>query len=250
MQKSLKQSAPALAIGQKPGTFMCPPHSKTGGRIDAPGDNAMMGSVVSLKGLGRVAATTAFAVAFLAMGFSLEPVSASQPAKGEGLVLVPPAKPIKKSKAVAKVPGFEFGKVVAYDTTYKRGTVIVVTGTKSLYYVLGKGRAVKYRVATAKDGFEWSGTHKVSRKVEWPDWRPPEQMRQRRPELPAFMEGGPDNPLGARAIYLGSSLYRIHGTNEPSSIGRSASSGCIRMLNEAVTELYGHIKVGDTVIVM
>jgi lipoprotein-anchoring transpeptidase ErfK/SrfK len=211
----------------------------------------MMGSLVSLRGLRRVAATTAAAVAFLAMGFSLEPVSASQPAKGEGLVLVAPAKPIKKSKAAAKaVPGFEYGEVVAYDTTYKRGTVIVVTGTKSLYYVLGKGRAVKYRVATAKKGFEWAGTHKVSQKVEWPDWRPPEQMRERRPELPAFMEGGPDNPLGARAIYLGSSLYRIHGTNEPSSIGRSASSGCIRMLNEAVTELYAHVKVGDTVIVM
>jgi len=245
MQKLLKQSAPALAIGQKPGTFMCAPHSIRGSQADGLEDNAMMGS------LRRVAATTAFVFAFLAMGFSLEPVSASQPAKGDGLVLVPAAKPIKKSKAAVKqVPGFEVGKVVAYDTTYKRGTVIVVTGTKSLYYVLGKGRAVKYRVATAKEGFEWAGTHKVSRKVEWPDWRPPEQMRQRRPELPAFMEGGPDNPLGARAIYLGSSLYRIHGTNEPSSIGRSASSGCIRMLNEAVTELYSHVKVGDTVIVM
>ena len=135
-------------------------------------------------------------------------------------------------------PSFKYGQIVSFDTPYKRGTVLVVSQTPSLYYVLGNGRAVKYRVATAKNGFEWDGTHKVSQKVEWPDWRPPEQMRQRRPELPAFMAGGPDNPLGARAIYLGSSLYRIHGTNEPSSIGRPASSGCIRMLNQAVTELY------------
>ena len=109
---------------------------------------------------------------------------------------------------------------------------------------------MKYRVATAKEGFEWSGTHKVSRKVEWPDWRPPEQMRQRRPELPAFMEGGPDNPLGARAIYIGGTIYRIHGTNEPSSIGKSASSGCIRMLNEDVSELFQFVKKGATVTVL
>jgi lipoprotein-anchoring transpeptidase ErfK/SrfK len=139
---------------------------------------------------------------------------------------------------------------VSFDSPYKKGTIVIVSQTHSLYYILGDGRAVKYRVATAKDGFEWSGTHKVSRKVEWPDWYPPEEMRKRRPELPAHMAGGPDNPLGARAIYLGSSLYRIHGTNEPSSIGRPASSGCIRMLNEAVTELFTRVKVGDTVIVM
>ncbi|MFN4256050.1 MAG: L,D-transpeptidase, partial [Saprospiraceae bacterium] len=96
---------------------------------------------------------------------------------------------------------------------------------------------------------EWSGSHKVSQKVKWPDWSPPAAMRKRKPELPAFMAGGPDNPLGARAIYLGSSLYRIHGTNEPSSIGEAASSGCIRMHNADVSELYAHVKPGALVVV-
>jgi lipoprotein-anchoring transpeptidase ErfK/SrfK len=211
----------------------------------------MITSVVSLRGLKHIAATTAAAVGFLAMGFSIDPASASQPAPADGAALVAPAKPIKKAKAVKGAgTSFKHGQIVSFDTPYKRGTIVVVSQTHSLYYIIGKGRAVKYRVATAKKGFEWYGTHKVSQKVEWPDWHPPAQMRKRRPELPAYMAGGPDNPLGARAIYLGSSIYRIHGTNEPSSIGRPASSGCIRMLNPAVTELYAHIKVGDSVIVM
>src|SRR4030095_1748920 len=109
---------------------------------------------------------------------------------------------------------------------------------------------VKYPVATAKKGFEWRGTHEVSRKTKWPDWRPPETMHKPRPTLPVYMKGGKNNPLGARAIYLGSSIYRIHGTNEPSSIGKSASSGCIRMLNSDVSELYNNIKVGALVVVM
>jgi len=107
-----------------------------------------------------------------------------------------------------------------------------------------------YRVATAKRGFEWKGSHEVSAKAKWPDWRPPQSMRKRRPDLPAFMAGGPDNPLGARALYLGSSIYRIHGTNEPSSIGKAASSGCIRMLNEDVSELYRHVQIGARVTVL
>ena len=109
---------------------------------------------------------------------------------------------------------------------------------------------MQFRVATAKPGFEWAGTHKVSSKTQWPDWRPPTTMRHRRLELPEFMAGGPKNPLGARAMYLGSSIYRIHGTNEPSSIGKHASSGCIRMLNADVEELYSHVKIGASVIVM
>jgi lipoprotein-anchoring transpeptidase ErfK/SrfK len=113
--------------------------------------------------------------------------------------------------------------------------------------VIGNGQAVQYRVATAKKGFEWRGTHKVSAKTTWPDWRPPAEMRKRKPELPKYMAGGPKNPLGARAIYLGSSIYRIHGTNEPSSIGKAASSGCIRMMNEDVSELYRFVKPGATV---
>jgi lipoprotein-anchoring transpeptidase ErfK/SrfK len=139
--------------------------------------------------------------------------------------------------------------VVEFKSEHAPGTIIVSVRHKALFYVLGNGRAVKYRVATAKPGFEWQGTHKVSNKVQWPDWRPPAEMRKRKPELPVFMAGGPENPLGARAIYLGSSIYRIHGTNEPSSIGKAASSGCIRMLNADVEELYRNVRIGAKVIV-
>lgn len=145
---------------------------------------------------------------------------------------------------------FKRGKVVSFKTKYPAGSVIVKTGERALYYVLGNGKAVKYAIAAPKKGFEWSGSHKVSQKVKWPDWSPPAAMRKRKPELPTYMAGGPDNPLGARAIYLGSSLYRIHGTNEPSSIGKAASSGCIRMLNADVSELYAHVKQGALVVVV
>lgn len=144
---------------------------------------------------------------------------------------------------------FKRGKVVRFETDQKPGSVIIRTQTNKLYYVLGRGFAVQYRVATAKKGFEWQGAHRVSSKAKWPDWRPPQEMRERKPELPEFMEGGPENPLGARAIYLGSTIYRIHGTNEPKSIGKAASSGCIRMLNDDVTELFAHVKVGALVVV-
>jgi lipoprotein-anchoring transpeptidase ErfK/SrfK len=167
---------------------------------------------------------------------------------GDGVVLVPPATQAQPKKT--ENYGFKRGKIVDFATEKPAGSVIISTKRKALYYVLGNGKAVKYRVATAKPGFEWSGAHKVSFKTKWPDWRPPEAMRQRKPELPAYMKGGPENPLGARAIYLGSSIYRIHGTNEPASIGKAASSGCIRMLNADVSELYNNIKVGALVVVM
>jgi len=161
-----------------------------------------------------------------------------------GLVLVPQA----KTETLA--PQFKRGQVVNFQTRQKPGSIVIVTRENALYYILGNGKAVKYRVATAKRGFEWKGSNQVSAKVKWPDWRPPAQMRKRRPELPAYMAGGPENPLGARAIYLGSSIYRIHGTNEPSSIGKAASSGCIRMLNADVAELFQHVKLGATVTVV
>jgi lipoprotein-anchoring transpeptidase ErfK/SrfK len=167
----------------------------------------------------------------------------------QGIVLVPPGTDTSVPMAASSY-GFKRGKIVEFATSKPAGSIVVVTKDKALYLVLGNGRAVKYRVATAKPGFEWRGTHKVSNKVKWPDWRPPAEMRQRRPDLPAFMAGGPDNPLGARAIYLGSSIYRIHGTNEPASIGKAASSGCIRMLNADVMELYANIRLGALVVVM
>lgn len=146
--------------------------------------------------------------------------------------------------------GFTRAEIVDYPAVSPKGAIIVDTWAHRLYLVLGNGKAAMYHVATAKPGFEWQGTHKVGAKAEWPDWRPPVEMRGRRPELPEFMAGGPKNPLGARAIYIADTIYRIHGTNEPDSIGKSASSGCIRMLNADVIELYSHVKIGASVTVI
>jgi lipoprotein-anchoring transpeptidase ErfK/SrfK len=139
---------------------------------------------------------------------------------------------------------------VAYDGPHRPGTIVIDTPNKFLYLVQPGGRALRYGIGVGRPGFEWAGAKTVTRKAQWPDWRPPAQMLKRRPDLPRFMEGGPDNPLGARALYLGSSLYRIHGTNEPHTIGQAVSSGCIRMTNDDVTDLYGRVGVGTRVIVM
>ena len=141
-------------------------------------------------------------------------------------------------------------ELVRFDLDYAPGTVVVSTAQRRLYLVLPGGQAIRYAVGVGRPGFEWSGVHKVSRKAEWPDWRPPAEMLKRRPDLPRFMEGGEDNPLGARAMYLGSSLYRIHGSNEPNTIGQAVSSGCIRMTNEDVQDLYERVPVGATVVVL
>ncbi len=144
-------------------------------------------------------------------------------------------------------------RTVAYQTNQKPGSVIINTQTRYLYLVLDNGKARRYGVGVGKAGFEWSGTEKISRKSEWPSWRPPAEMivreRKKGRELPVFMEGGPANPLGARALYLGSTLYRIHGTNQPWTIGQAVSSGCIRMRNEDVMELYERARIGAKVIV-
>jgi lipoprotein-anchoring transpeptidase ErfK/SrfK len=139
---------------------------------------------------------------------------------------------------------------VAYDGPHRPGTVVIDTPNKFLYLVQPGGRALRYGIGVGRPGFEWAGAKTVTRKAQWPDWRPPAQMLKRRPDLPRFMEGGPDNPLGARALYLGSSLYRIHGTNEPHTIGQAVSSGCIRMTNDDVIDLYGRVGVGTRVIVI
>ena len=139
---------------------------------------------------------------------------------------------------------------VAYDGKEAPGTIIINTPERMLYYVEGKGRAMRYGIGVGRPGFTWAGVHTVSSKGEWPDWTPPDDMLKRRPDLPRHMEGGPENPLGARAMYLGSTLYRIHGSNEPWTIGTGVSSGCIRMRNEDVIDLYEHVKVGTRVIVL
>ena len=140
-------------------------------------------------------------------------------------------------------------ETVDYPTDASAGTIFVSTVERRLYLVLGDGKAMRYGIGVAREGFEWSGTMRISMKREWPDWTPPSEMLQRRPELPRHMAGGPDNPLGARAMYLGSSLYRIHGSNEPETIGEAVSSGCIRMANEDVIDLYERVKVGAVVVV-
>jgi lipoprotein-anchoring transpeptidase ErfK/SrfK len=141
-------------------------------------------------------------------------------------------------------------QVVDYSANHRAGTIIVDTSDKFLYLVEGDGKARRYGIGVGRPGFEWKGVKSVSRKAEWPDWRPPEEMKKRRPDLPDFMPGGPENPMGARGIYLGSSLYRIHGTNEPHTIGQAVSSGCFRMRNEDVTDLYERVRLGAKVIVM
>jgi lipoprotein-anchoring transpeptidase ErfK/SrfK len=139
---------------------------------------------------------------------------------------------------------------VAFSTKEPAGTLVVDTPNTYLYYVLGGGRAIRYGVRVGRDGFTWNGVQKISRKAEWPDWHPPPEMIDRQPYLPRFMAGGPGNPLGARAMYLGNTVYRIHGTNQPSTIGKFVSSGCIGMLNEDVSDLFDRVKVGTRVVVM
>jgi len=133
---------------------------------------------------------------------------------------------------------------------YKKGSVVVSTKERRLYYVIGGGQAIEYGVGVGRQGFTWSGVKSVSRKREWPDWRPPAAMLKRRPDLPRHMAGGMENPLGARALYLGSSEYRIHGSNEPDTMGAAVSSGCIRITNRDVIDLYARVKLGTKVVVM
>jgi lipoprotein-anchoring transpeptidase ErfK/SrfK len=168
-----------------------------------------------------------------------------------------PAKPQQASVPAEKPtqefdPQFEM-QIVEYDSAYKPGTLIIDTQARFLYLIEEPGKARRYGVGVGRPGFEWAGEHKVTRKAEWPGWTPPQEMRAREAAkgkiLPEYMEGGPENPLGARALYLGESIYRIHGTNQPWTIGKAVSSGCIRMRNEDVIDLYERVGVGSKVIV-
>lgn len=140
-------------------------------------------------------------------------------------------------------------EIVDYETKLKPGSIVVETSERRLYFVLPDGKAIKYGIGVGREGFTWSGQHRITRTAEWPGWTPPAAMRKRVPDLPAYMPGGPNNPLGARALYIGSTLYRIHGTSEPWTIGQAVSSGCIRMTNEDVIDLYERVKVGALVVV-
>ncbi|MBR1088189.1 L,D-transpeptidase [Bradyrhizobium manausense] len=141
-------------------------------------------------------------------------------------------------------------QTVSYSTREAPGTIIIDTPNTYLYYVLGGGQAIRYGIGVGRDGFTWSGTQSVTKKAEWPDWTPPPEMIQRQPYLPRHMAGGPGNPLGARAMYLGGTVYRIHGTNAPDTIGKHVSSGCIRLTNDDVSDLYSRVNVGTKVIVL
>lgn len=165
-----------------------------------------------------------------------EPAYALQPQMGQ------PAMP-------AVDPMYE-KQMVDYSGREAPGTIVIDTPQRFLYLVQGNGRAMRYGIGVGRPGFTWAGAKTITMKREWPDWTPPPEMLKRRPDLPRFMEGGPENPLGARAMYLGSSLYRIHGSNEPWTIGTAVSSGCIRMRNEDVIDLYERVRVGTRVVVI
>ena len=141
-------------------------------------------------------------------------------------------------------------QLVSYRTHVAAGTIVIDTAQTFLYYVLGDGTAIRYGIGVGRDGFAWAGSEVVTRKAEWPDWTPPQEMIARQPYLPRWMAGGEGNPLGARAIYLGSTVYRIHGTNMPETIGHKVSSGCIRMLNTDVIDLYSRVIVGTKILVL
>ena len=162
-----------------------------------------------------------------------------------------PADAGAEAAGIARAPDPRYARqVVAYEGGGHPGSIVIDTNARYLYLVQPGGQAIRYGIGVGRPGFLWTGTKTISGKREWPDWTPPPEMMRRRPDLPAHMEGGPGNPLGARAMYLGSSLYRIHGTNEPHTIGQAVSSGCIRMMNEDVIDLYERTPVGTRVEVL
>jgi lipoprotein-anchoring transpeptidase ErfK/SrfK len=163
---------------------------------------------------------------------------------------VAPAERIQEPQSDAAIDPQLRRQTVSYQGREAPGTIIIDTPNTYLYYVLGNGRAVRYGIGVGREGFTWSGVQTIARKTEWPDWHPPAEMIARQPYLPRFMAGGESNPLGARAMYLGNSIYRIHGTNAPSTIGGRVSSGCIRMLNEDVIDLYERVNIGTKVVVL
>ncbi|ABQ38136.1 L,D-transpeptidase [Bradyrhizobium sp. BTAi1] len=190
--------------------------------------------------------TQAASPAPLPFPFLLPPVASFEPPVAEPQTLAP-----SEDDATAyELPARLRRQVVNYATREAPGTVIIDTPNTYLYYVLGNGQAMRYGIGVGRDGFTWSGTQSVTRKAEWPDWTPPPEMIARQPYLPRHMAGGPGNPLGARAMYLGGTIYRIHGTNQPATIGTHVSSGCIRLTNQDVIDLYARVNVGAKVIVL
>ncbi|MDT3685900.1 MAG: L,D-transpeptidase [Pseudorhodoplanes sp.] len=156
---------------------------------------------------------------------------------------------IDNTARAAQVDNVYRPQPVFYRTHEAPGTIIVNTQDRFLYLVMGNNRAMRYGVGVGRDGFQWGGIHRITRKAEWPDWTPPEEMIARQPYLPRWMAGGPGNPMGARAMYIGATVYRIHGTNAPETIGHAVSSGCFRLVNDDVVDLYGRVPVGTKIVV-
>jgi lipoprotein-anchoring transpeptidase ErfK/SrfK len=204
--------------------------------------------------LNRTAAAAVMAGALLASKATLaEPLGYAgpfrQPQRTIEQILPNPALPADVEDT-SEIAAHLRHRIVSYQTREAPGTIVIDTPNTYLYLVLGDGKAIRYGIGVGREGFTWSGVKTIERKAEWPDWIPPAEMLARQPYLPRFMAGGPGNPLGARAMYLAGTVYRIHGTNAPSTIGKRVSSGCIRMLNEDVVDLYSRVNVGTKVVVL
>ena len=197
-------------------------------------------------------------------GAALCAALAASPARADKLIFSPTAFQVYGGMGDGRAPRYDASRAslslgalmhrtVAFASDLPAGSIIIRTGERRLYYVLGGGEAIQYQVGVGREGFTWQGTNRVTRKAEWPDWRPPREMIVREAangrDIPDYMPGGPDNPLGARAIYIGDTQFRIHGTTQPWTIGQAVSSGCIRMMNEEVIDLYGRVQVGSLVVV-
>jgi lipoprotein-anchoring transpeptidase ErfK/SrfK len=180
-------------------------------------------------------------IASIGLALSVAPGFAQQPDRGDEPGMIP-------DDSVELAPEYQ-KQMVYYRSTEAPGTIIISTAERHLYLIQGNGRALRYGIGVGRDGFQWQGMVSITKKAEWPDWTPPPEMIARQPYLPRFMAGGPGNPLGARAMYLGATVYRIHGTNQPDTIGTAISSGCFRLVNADVADLYGRVPVGTKVII-
>jgi lipoprotein-anchoring transpeptidase ErfK/SrfK len=209
--------------------------------------SAKLNSRLVVAALGALAIGT-FSGSAAAAPVQLFPFIMSPPAQSAPPVQAAPAD--DDEGVVREIPARLKRQVVNYATREAPGTIIIDTPNTYLYYVLGGGQAIRYGIGVGREGFTWSGVQTVTKKAEWPDWTPPAEMIARQPYLPRYMAGGPGNPLGARAMYLGGTIYRIHGTNAPHTIGTHVSSGCLRLTNEDVTDLYSRVNVGTKVIVL
>ena len=207
---------------------------------------------LSLRSVGAFALVAALSLAPSLMSGASAQVMIYAPTSQDGFledsIMVTPEQ--QQDAASYVMPEHLRRTEVSYVSNQAPGTIVIDTGNTQLYYILGNNRAIRYGVGVGREGFTWAGTETVTRKAEWPDWHPPVEMIRRQPYLPRFMAGGPGNPLGARAMYLGSSIYRIHGTNDPTTIGKFVSSGCIRLTNEDVQDLFSRVNVGTKVVVL